>query len=192
MSRCTANYIDCNQCFAYNCYADDDDADLDDGAQQQQNMDELDNQVAEWIAKLGECQESGTQHASGTYGDEVELAVFLDDECSIYTSEYTFNSVYNPDYDANEINYVIYAENYIKSAFEVDALSSMAIDVVLQLAFQELSLKEKLGLNLFATRSKSADDGNVQSESLDSANSKASIQTDMNTDLEGGLEHFAQ
>ncbi|KAL7467412.1 hypothetical protein ACHAXS_007654 [Conticribra weissflogii] len=127
-SRRTTNYIDCNQCFAYNCYADDDDADLDDGAQQQQNMDELDNQVAEWIAKLGECQESGTQDANGnnlyigamcgTYGDGVELAVFLDEECSIYTSEYTFNSVYNPDYDANEINYVIYAENYIKSAFE--------------------------------------------------------------------------
>jgi len=128
-ARRTANYIDCDQCFAYNCYADDEaDADLDDGAQQQQNMDELDNQVVEWIVQLGECQESGMQDANGnnlyigamcgTYGDGVELAVFLDEECSIYTSEYSFNSVYNPDYDANEINYVTYAEDYIKAAFE--------------------------------------------------------------------------
>ncbi|KAL7464094.1 hypothetical protein ACHAXS_004430 [Conticribra weissflogii] len=78
-----------------------------------------------------------------------------------------------------------------RNSKSLDALSSTAIDVVLQSAFQELSLKDKLGLNLFATRSKSADDGNVQSESLHGADSKSSVQADMNTDLESGLEHFA-
>mmetsp|Transcript_14560 Transcript_14560/g.30109 ORF Transcript_14560/g.30109 Transcript_14560/m.30109 type:complete len:542 (-) Transcript_14560:148-1773(-) len=137
-ARRTANYIDCDQCFAYNCYADDEaDADLDDGAQQQQNMDELERQVSEWIANLGECQESGSQDANGnslyigvmcdSYGDGVELAVFLDEECSMYTSEYSFNSVYNPDYDANEINYVTYAENYIKIAFE-ETMSCLEVE----------------------------------------------------------------
>ncbi len=135
VSRRTANYIDCDQCFEYNCYADD--ADLDDGAQQQQNMDELERQVSEWIANLGECQESGTQDANGnnlyigamcdSYGDGVELAVFLDEECSMYTSEYTFNSVYNPNYDANEINYVTYAENYIKIAFQ-ETMSCLEVE----------------------------------------------------------------
>ncbi|KAL7461522.1 hypothetical protein ACHAXS_001941 [Conticribra weissflogii] len=135
VSRRTANYIDCDQCFEYNCYADD--ADLDDGAQQQQNMDELERQVSEWIANLGECQESGMQDANGnnlyigamcdSYGDGVELAVFLDEECSMYTSEYTFNSVYNPNYDANEINYVTYAENYIKIAFQ-ETMSCLEVE----------------------------------------------------------------
>ena len=57
-------------------------------------------------------------------GDGVELAVFLDDACTMYTSQYTFNSVYSPDYDANDINYVMYAENYIKSAFS-DTMSCL-------------------------------------------------------------------
>eukprot|EP00569_Conticribra_weissflogii_P000900 CAMPEP_0171357300 /NCGR_PEP_ID=MMETSP0878-20121228/46169_1 /TAXON_ID=67004 /ORGANISM="Thalassiosira weissflogii, Strain CCMP1336" /LENGTH=701 /DNA_ID=CAMNT_0011863339 /DNA_START=100 /DNA_END=2204 /DNA_ORIENTATION=- len=137
-SRRTANYIDCDQCLANNCYADDEaDGDLDDGAQQQQNMDELERQVSEWIANLGECQESGSQDANGnnlyigvmcdSYGDGVELAVFLDEECSMYTSQHTFNSVYNPNYDDNEINYVTYAENYIKIAFE-ETMSCLEVE----------------------------------------------------------------
>mmetsp|Transcript_4744 Transcript_4744/g.10251 ORF Transcript_4744/g.10251 Transcript_4744/m.10251 type:complete len:525 (-) Transcript_4744:145-1719(-) len=137
-SRRTANYIDCDQCLANNCYADDEaDGDVDDGAQQQQNMEELERQVSEWIANLGECQESGTQDANGnnlyigvmcdSYGDGVELAVFLDEECSMYTSQHTFNSVYNPNYDDNEINYVTYAENYIKIAFE-ETMSCLEVE----------------------------------------------------------------
>jgi len=68
--------------------------------------------------------------------------------------------------------------------------SSTAIDVVLQSAFKELSLKDKLGLNLFATRPRSVDDGNVPPETH-GGDSNASIEAGMITDLEDGFETFA-
>ena len=52
------------------------------------------------------------------YGDTIELAVFVDDACTLYTSQKTFADAYNP-YNDNEdgTNFVNYAEDYIKNAF---------------------------------------------------------------------------
>ena len=57
------------------------------------------------------------------YGDGVELAVFVNEDCTMYTNQKTFASVYNP-YANNEdgnnanIDYLTYAEDYIKTAFK--------------------------------------------------------------------------
>ena len=51
------------------------------------------------------------------YGDGVELAVFLDDKCSLYTSEIAFNNVYMKEEGNEAYNYLTYAESYIKTAF---------------------------------------------------------------------------
>lgn len=61
------------------------------------------------------------------YGDGVELAVFANEDCTWYTNQYAFNDVYsfNANGDANgdgnnandSINYLMYAEEFIKSAF---------------------------------------------------------------------------
>lgn len=61
------------------------------------------------------------------YGDGVEVAVFANEDCTWYTNQYAFNDVYsfNANGDANgdgnnandSINYLMYAEEFIKSAF---------------------------------------------------------------------------
>lgn len=54
------------------------------------------------------------------YGDGVELAVFANDECTWYTNQASFQNVYNPygdDDNEYNINYLTYAENFIKAAF---------------------------------------------------------------------------
>ena len=114
--------IDCEQCQAYECYVDEDD--LDDQAVRK---DELDEQVSEWIADLAECKESGTQWNGmdlyigamcSPFGDGVELAVFVDDECTMYTNQQSFYKTWNPNNDNEDgYNYLTYAENFIKSAF---------------------------------------------------------------------------
>jgi len=106
--------IDCDQCQAYECYTEDD------------GGNDLDEQAAEWIKKVSECQQAEVQ-VNGVdvfygamcddYGDGVELAVFLDDECSLYTSQIAFNNVYMKEEGNDAYNYLTYAENYIKSAF---------------------------------------------------------------------------
>jgi len=114
--------IDCDQCASYGCYADDEDAD-----DQQENKNELDEAVSEWIGDLAECKETGVQWNGldlyigamcSPYGDGVELAVFVNEDCTMYTNQKSFSSVWDP-YNDNEngANYLTYAENFIKSAF---------------------------------------------------------------------------
>ena len=82
--------INCSQCNSYECFVDE--ADMDDGYE---NKDELDEEISEWIAELAACKESGVQKNDAElylgamcspYGDSVELAVFLNEECTIYSS----------------------------------------------------------------------------------------------------------
>jgi hypothetical protein len=106
--------INCDQCQAYGCYEED------------QDGDDLDELAAEWIQKVSECEKAEVQ-VNGVdvyygamcddYGDGVELAVFLDDKCSLYTSQIAFNTVYMKEEGNDAYNYLTYAENYIKSAF---------------------------------------------------------------------------
>ena len=120
--------IDCDQCKAYECFQDQ----ADEG-EDQANEENMDEQVSEWIKKMSECEASGSQWNGidlyygaicSPYGDGVELAIFLDEDCSIYSSESSFSKVYNPYYNGEEINYLTYAENFIKSAFS-DTMSCL-------------------------------------------------------------------
>ncbi len=114
-------------CSAYNCF-DDEDEDVDDGATTQ---DELDGNIADWIANLAQCQQSGVQlngmniyvgAICSPYGDGVELAVFMDEDCTMYTNQMTFSSAYDS-YNGQEangndgLNYAAFAEIYIKNSF---------------------------------------------------------------------------
>lgn len=115
-------YIDCDQCNNYECFVDEDE--MDDG---QQRKDELDAQVSEWIQELAECKESGAQWNDmdlylgaicSPYGDGVELAVFVNEDCTMYTNKMSFNDVFDPYNDNDDgINYLTYAEDFIKYAF---------------------------------------------------------------------------
>eukprot|EP00585_Thalassiosira_rotula_P006046 CAMPEP_0196138966 /NCGR_PEP_ID=MMETSP0910-20130528/6411_1 /TAXON_ID=49265 /ORGANISM="Thalassiosira rotula, Strain GSO102" /LENGTH=590 /DNA_ID=CAMNT_0041399637 /DNA_START=10 /DNA_END=1782 /DNA_ORIENTATION=- len=115
-------YVDCDQCNNYECFVDEDD--MDDG---QQRRDELDEEVSEWIADLAECKESGVQWNDmdlyigamcSPYGDGVELAVFVNEDCTMYTNQMSFYNVFDPYNDNDDgINYLTYAEEFIKSAF---------------------------------------------------------------------------
>jgi len=128
--RKLANAIDCNQCAAYECYVNEED--LDDKVERNENLDE---EVSQWIGNLAECQETGKMWDNvmnlyvgamcDSYGDGVELAVFANEDCTWYTNQYAFADVYsfnanadgNANDDGNSINYLMYAEDFIKSAF---------------------------------------------------------------------------
>ena len=115
-------YINCDLCNDYECFVDDDD--MDDG---QQRKDELDEEVSNWIEDLAGCKESGVQWNDrdlylgamcSSYGDGVELAVFVDEDCTIYTNQKSFYDVFDPDNDNdNGYNYLTYAEEFIKNSF---------------------------------------------------------------------------
>jgi len=120
--RLAKQNIDCDQCQAYQCYVDEED--LDDKAVRQ---DELDEEVSNWIQELAECKESGVQWNGidlflgamcDPYGDGIELAVFVNEECTMYTNQASFENTFNP-YNDNEdgYNYLTYAEEFIKYAF---------------------------------------------------------------------------
>ncbi len=73
------------------------------------------------------------------------------------------------------------------------SVAATSIDVVLQSAFKELSLKDKLGLNLFVTRTMSSgdDSANIPMQSVHSGADTAPPECEMMTDVDDGLENFA-
>eukprot|EP00970_Alexandrium_tamarense_P017077 scaffold8197_cov175-Alexandrium_tamarense.AAC.2 len=94
--------------------------------------------VSEFIKKISECEASGSQWNGidlyygaicSPYGDGVELAVFVDEDCTMYTTEKSFNNVYNPYANGENYNYLTYAENYIKTAFS-DTMSCLEPEYV--------------------------------------------------------------
>lgn len=123
--RRTKQAIDCDQCQAYECYAE-----------QEEGADDLDEQAAEWIKGVAECAQAEIQYNGADvfygamcddYGDGVELAVFLDDKCSLYSKDIAFNQIYYKEEGNDAYNYLTYAENYIKKAF-ANEMSCLAVE----------------------------------------------------------------
>ncbi len=124
--RTSSNLIDCDQCAAYDCYSQ-----TDDFAAQQQ----LDNDVSDWIAQLAACQNTGSQWNGmdlyvgamcSPYGDGVELAVFVDQDCTAYTNQFTYKDVTDV-YNDNGEDLASLAATYIDSAF-TETISCRALD----------------------------------------------------------------
>ncbi|KAL7526105.1 hypothetical protein ACHAXR_001319, partial [Thalassiosira sp. AJA248-18] len=122
--RRTTSYIDCDQCQAYGCLNNGDDDGG--GQQQQQNNNEGDNSVAELIEDIAGCLNTGLNWnddqlyvgfmCSPYSGDGVELAIFLDNECTVYTSLKAFSDIPSW-YIYNDADMFTEAETYIKYAF---------------------------------------------------------------------------
>jgi len=119
--------IDCDQCQSYGCYEDEEEED-ENANGNAQNQKELDENIANWIEELAQCQETGIQWNGldlytgvmcSTYGDGVELAVFANEDCTWYAKEKQFVDVYQKEADdnGNVWDYASYAEGFIKSAF---------------------------------------------------------------------------
>ncbi|KAL7547236.1 hypothetical protein ACHAWF_010551 [Thalassiosira exigua] len=116
-------YIDCDTCQAYGCL---DDGDDNNGNNQNQNQNGDDDPVLEFIEGVAECFNTGVKWndeelyvgfmCSPYSGDGVELAVFLDNECTVYTTLKAFGDM--PSwylYDSDSTFEA--AETHIKSAF---------------------------------------------------------------------------
>jgi hypothetical protein len=64
------------------------------------------------------------------YGDGIELAVYANEDCTWYTKENAFSDVYvvEADDQGNNINYITYAEEFIKNAFyEITPCSALVM-----------------------------------------------------------------
>mmetsp|Transcript_11090 Transcript_11090/g.27282 ORF Transcript_11090/g.27282 Transcript_11090/m.27282 type:complete len:533 (-) Transcript_11090:257-1855(-) len=117
--RRTTSYIDCDQCKANGCL----DKGNDDGQQQE---DDGDDTVAELIEDISQCLNTGLNWndddlylgfmCSPYDGDGVELAVFLDNQCTVYTSLKSFSDIPTW-YIYSDEDVFTEAETYIKNAF---------------------------------------------------------------------------
>jgi len=116
--RRTQNYIECDVCEAYGCVSNNNDDD------QQGNDD--DNTALELIEDIAQCLNTGLNWnnddlyvgfiCSPYDGDGVELAIFLDDECTVYTNLKAFSDIPSW-YIYNDEDRFTEAETYIKNAF---------------------------------------------------------------------------
>ena len=129
-SRRATSYIDCDTCEAYGCGANDDD-------NNRRRLDEGDNDVSELISDIAGCLNTGLEwNGNAMYvgfmcspysGDGVELAIFLDNKCTVYTTMKAFSDI---------PSYYIYsgedmftqAEGYIKQAFNSDTSMSCLVE----------------------------------------------------------------
>jgi len=117
--------IKCDQCTAYDCFHDEANNDTHDD-NEQQDLSSVD--LTDLIESLASCLPTGQYWNNeqlyinamcSPYGDGVELAVFLDNKCTVYTNQAKFQSVYaNYVYENGLDNLLSYVEPYIKSAFE--------------------------------------------------------------------------
>ena len=157
--------IDCDQCQAYECYYDE--AAEDDALQNKNN---LDASVSNWIGELAECKASGVQSADGydlymsaicdSYGDGVELALFLDEDCTMYTTNESFYNTYDSGNgnDDDGINYLTYAEEFIKSAFS-ETMSCLQVEYADANEEAEDDEEEKYQMNDYCTAILESDNG---------------------------------
>lgn len=116
--RRTQNYIECDVCEAYGCVNEGDD----DGQQQ----DDGDDAALELIEDISQCLNTGLNWnnddlyvgfmCSPYDGDGVELAIFLDDQCTVYTNLKAFSDIPSW-YIYNDEDIFTEAETYIKNAF---------------------------------------------------------------------------
>ncbi|KAL9188684.1 hypothetical protein ACHAXT_007062 [Thalassiosira profunda] len=117
--RRTTQYIDCKQCKKYGCVNNNDDG-------QQQQGGEGENGVVEMINDLANCLNTGLNWnddqlyvgfmCSPDDGDGVELAVFLDNECTVYTNTKAFEDIPSW-YIYRDEDLFTEAATFIKTAF---------------------------------------------------------------------------
>ncbi len=113
-SRSLMRYITCDQCEAYGCKGDNDVAAAD-----------TDEAVVDIIDEISACLNTGVNWNGNNmyvgfmcspYGDGVELAIFLDDQCTVYSNQKSFADI--PSYYIyNSEDAFTMAEAHIKSAF---------------------------------------------------------------------------
>jgi len=103
-------YVNCDTCASMGCF------------QQNQDNGNNENQVTlegmvEWVEEMSQCQDTGVQYNNidlragfmcNEDGTGVELAVFLDDECSVYHSQQSYQNIVNSAYAANSQSVVTY------------------------------------------------------------------------------------
>ena len=133
--------VSCSQCDAYSCFENEgqeDEEDENENAYKAQTQEELDEQVAELIEQLGECQE--TESVMGDIalsvgaqctaeGDGVELAVFANEECTWLVPGKSASSILPMyDEDGNSLKTAMSSvETYIKQAL-TESVSCQAIE----------------------------------------------------------------
>ena len=133
--------VSCSQCDAYSCFENEgqeDEEEDNENAYKAQTQEELDEQVAELIEALGECQE--TESVMGDLalsvgpqctaeGDGVELAVFANEECTWLVPGKSASSIMSMyDEDGNSLKTAMSSvENYIKKSL-TESISCQAVE----------------------------------------------------------------
>lgn len=109
--------VDCKQCEKYGCYNADGDV------YEQNDWDG----VAQWIASLAQCQATGEQWGGldlstgfmcNEYGDGLEIATFLDQECTLYNTQKAYRNVLN----TTSEEYTYYYKSKVVMKFIFDSM----------------------------------------------------------------------
>jgi hypothetical protein len=100
--KLSSQYVNCDTCSSLGCFVDE---------QQQQNNQDGQQQLTlegmvQWVQQQGECVQTGqywndmalySSFMCNQEGDGVELAIFLDDNCQLYTASNAYSSLYPDD-----------------------------------------------------------------------------------------------
>lgn len=111
----SVQYVNCTTCASLGCFVEE--------QQQQNNNAEGEQQLTlegmvQWVQQQGECVATGqywnnmalySSFMCNQEGDGVEIALFLDDNCQLYTASNSYSSIYPDDqYVSNSQNVVTY------------------------------------------------------------------------------------
>ncbi|GAX27114.1 hypothetical protein FisN_13Lh340 [Fistulifera solaris] len=104
--------IDCNVCEARNCWANNNNADQQQAEAEEGYVAVNDQNIVAWVEGIAGCQQTASYWDAyplyagwicNAAGNGVEIGIFLDDQCSIYTSTKNYKNVVGQ--DASELFY---------------------------------------------------------------------------------------
>jgi len=135
LAQKTVEYINCEKCVSYQCIEQDNGEDNGDEEEEQEKEMDYDNAL-EWIQQVSQCAQFENEDGNGDFenlyggficnegGSGVELAVFLDEDCSLYHKQLPFGQFVGDD-DAS---------SYYKSATIIEHMFTTDLDC----AFEEI------------------------------------------------------
>ena len=113
------NYIDCDLCQEYECF----EVEQEDGYEEEEQIDY--DAAMQWIEGLAECYQTEYQMNNAnlyagflcnSYGTGIEIGVFLDNDCTLYTTKESFKNIMSDD----DANYYSKASELIQHMFTTD------------------------------------------------------------------------
>jgi len=133
--------VDCYTCAARNCFEDEGDGNNNNNGNDEYEVN--DENIAAWVENLLACAQTEqvwgdanlyTGFICNSDGSGVEIGVFLDEDCSIYTSNYNYKNVM----DQNELGLMYNSQEIVTYPFLNDIDCAEAVEYITPEEYEEM------------------------------------------------------